>query len=138
MQVNLLLQKKDGSFKSIPMPSSVTVLGRRKDCDLRIPLAAVSRRHCRLFTHERTLKVRDLNSRNGTIVNGQTVEETDIKPGDKLTVGPLTFILQVDGKPDKPDVSPTPPQTAGDTDFEVPEGDLFADASDIELADDQS
>lgn len=138
MEVNLLLQKKDGSFKSIPMPSSVTIMGRRKDCDLRIPLAAVSRRHCRLFTHGNTLKVRDLNSRNGTIVNGQAVEETDIKPGDKLTVGTLTFILQVNGKPDKLDASRTQPQKADETDLDIPEGDLFADVSDIELADEQS
>ena len=138
MDVNLLLRRKDGSFKSIAMPSSVTIIGRRKDCDLRIPLAAVSRRHCRLFTQEDTLKIRDLNSRNGTIINGQTVEETDVKPGDKLTVGPLTFILQVDGKPDKLEAADAEALGMEDTDLEIPDGDIFADADDLKLDDEQS
>lgn len=135
MDVNLLLLKRDGSFKTIPMPSSVTVMGRRKDCDLRIPLDAVSRRHCRLFTEKDLLKIRDLNSRNGTIVNGQTVEETLVKPGDKLTVGPLTFVMQVNGKPDKFDAVDTEPPKAGDTDLDIQDDELFADFSDLELED---
>ena len=48
MDVNLVLFKKDGSQETFPMPSSITVIGRRDDCDLRIPLADVSRRHCEL------------------------------------------------------------------------------------------
>jgi pSer/pThr/pTyr-binding forkhead associated (FHA) protein len=138
MDVNLLLLKKDGTFKAIPMPSSVTVMGRRKDCDLRIPLDAVSRRHCRLFTEKDTLKIRDLNSRNGTIVNGQTVEETLVNPGDKLTVGPLTFVMQVDGKPDKLDAVDTEPQKTADTDLDLTDDELFAEFSDIEPEDGQS
>jgi pSer/pThr/pTyr-binding forkhead associated (FHA) protein len=135
MDVNLLLLKRDGTFKAIPMPSSVTVMGRRKDCDLRIPLDAVSRRHCRLFAEKDTLKIRDLNSRNGTIVNGQAVEETLVKPGDKLTVGPLTFVMQVNGKPDKLDAVDTKPPKAGDTDLDIPDDELFAEFSDLELED---
>jgi len=135
MDINLLLLKKDGSFKTIPLPSSVTVMGRRRDCDLRIPLEAVSRRHCRLFTEKDILKIRDLNSRNGTIVNGQTVEESLVKPGDKLTVGPLTFVMQVNGKPDKIDVVDTEP---ADTGIEAQDDELFAEFSDIELEDEQS
>jgi pSer/pThr/pTyr-binding forkhead associated (FHA) protein len=135
MDVNLLLKRKDGSFKSIAMPSPVTIIGRRKDCDLRIPLEVVSRRHCRLFTEADTLKVRDLNSRNGTIVNGQTVEETDVKPGDRLTVGPLTFILQVNGKPDKLDAAEAEALGAEDTDLDFSDADIFADDGDLKLDD---
>jgi len=133
MDVNLLLLKKDGTFKSIPLPSSVTVMGRRRDCDLRIPVESVSRRHCRLFTEEDALKIRDLNSRNGTIVNGQTVEETLVKPGDKLTLGPLTFVMQVNGKPEKLDVADTEQPNAADTALDVADDELFAEFSDIEL-----
>jgi pSer/pThr/pTyr-binding forkhead associated (FHA) protein len=135
MDINLLLLKKDGTYKAIPMPSSVTVMGRRRDCDLRIPLDSVSRRHCRLFTEKNTLKIRDLNSRNGTIINGQTVEETLLKPGDKLTVGPVTFVMQVNGKPEKPESDGKDVLKTNDTNADFTDDELFAEFSDIELDD---
>jgi len=133
MDINLLLLRKDGSFKAIPMPSSVTVMGRRRDCDLRIPLDSVSRRHCRLFTEKDALKIRDLNSRNGTIINGQTVEETLLKPGDKLTVGPVTFVMQVNGKPEKLESGSKDSQKTDDTAADFTDDELFAEFSDLEL-----
>jgi pSer/pThr/pTyr-binding forkhead associated (FHA) protein len=135
MDINLLLLKKDGSFKSIPMPSSVTVMGRRKDCDLRIPLDSVSRRHCRLFMEKNALKIRDLNSRNGTIINGQTIEETLLKPGDKLTVGPVTFVMQVNGKPEKPTSGSKESIKTDNTKPDFNDDELFAEFSDLELDD---
>ncbi len=135
MDINFLLLKGDGSCKTIPMPSSVAVVGRRRDCDLRIPLDEVSRRHCRIFTHEDTVKIRDLNSRNGTIVNGQNVEETDVNPGDKITLGPVTFVMQVNGKPEKIGSSQELQLSKDDTD--IPDDELFADVSDIGLDDDK-
>jgi pSer/pThr/pTyr-binding forkhead associated (FHA) protein len=100
MGVNLVLLKKNGSKKAFPLPSSVTVIGRRSNCDLYIPLTSVSRKHCQLNCREGTLKIRDLGSRNGTYVNGKRVDEAEIKAGDYVTVGPLTFAFQVDGQPE--------------------------------------
>lgn len=100
MDVNLVLCKKSGRSKSFPLPSSVTVVGRRQDCDLCIPLNIVSRRHCEFNLDEGTLSVRDLESRNGTYLNGTVIDdETIIKPGDKIQIGPLLFIAQIDGTP---------------------------------------
>jgi pSer/pThr/pTyr-binding forkhead associated (FHA) protein len=107
MDVNLILFKKNGSQKVIPLPSNVTVIGRRQDCDLRIPITTVSRRHCQLCVNNQSLKIRDLGSRNGTFVNGKRIEEATIKPGDNITIGPLIFALQIDGQP-KEFVPPTP------------------------------
>lgn len=99
MDVNLILFKKNGSQKVFPLPSSITVIGRRHDCDLRIPLMPVSRRHCQLSLNNETLRVRDLGSRNGTYLNGKRVDEAAIQPGDYIKIGPLTFALQIDGQP---------------------------------------
>ncbi len=99
MDVNLILFKKNGSQKVITLPSKVTVIGRRKDCDLRIPLMPVSRRHCQLILNNETLKIRDLGSRNGTFLNGQRIEEASAKAGDNITIGPLTFAVQINGQP---------------------------------------
>jgi len=107
MDVSLVLFKKNGSQKNFSLASNITVLGRRHDCDLCIPLGDVSRRHCQLDRNNETLQIRDLGSRNGTFLNGQQVNgETTVKPGDYLQIGPLTFQFQIDGEPQKT----TPPK----------------------------
>jgi len=99
MDVNLVLFKKDGSQKTFSLSSDVTVIGRRGDCDLRIPVLTVSRRHCQLSLNNGVLKIRDLGSRNGTYLNGKPVDEADLRAGDYIKIGPLTFELQIDGQP---------------------------------------
>ncbi len=99
MDVNLILFKKNGSQKVFPLPSSITVIGRRHDCDLCIPLMPVSRRHCQLSLNNETLNIRDLGSRNGTYLNDKRIDEATIQPGDYIKIGPLTFALQINGQP---------------------------------------
>jgi pSer/pThr/pTyr-binding forkhead associated (FHA) protein len=99
MDVNLVLFKKDGSQTAFSLPSNITVIGRRHDCDLRIPLMPVSRRHCELSLNKDTLKIRDLDSHYGTFINGKRIDEETVQAGDYLTIGPLTFLLQIDGEP---------------------------------------
>lgn len=99
MDVNLVLHKQNGSKKTFHIPSTVTVIGRRQECDLCIPLMIISRRHCQLNFDENTVHIRDLGSRNGTFVNGRKIEETELSPGDMLEVGPLKFTVQINGEP---------------------------------------
>ena len=84
MDDNLILLKKGVVAKEIPLPGAVTVIGRRSECDLCIPLKAVSRKHCQLNTDGGKLKIRNLNSSHGTMVNGRSVEEATIQPGDSI------------------------------------------------------
>jgi pSer/pThr/pTyr-binding forkhead associated (FHA) protein len=101
MDVNLVLFKKSGRSKSFALPSSVTVVGRRQDCDLCIPLQIVSKRHCEFNLDGGHLRLRDLDSRNGTFINGgRVVSQIDVNPGDKIKIGPLDFVAQIDGKPE--------------------------------------
>ncbi len=99
MDVNLVLFKKDGAQQAFPLPSNITVIGRRHDCDLYIPLMPVSRKHCQLSQNKESLKIRDLDSRNGTFLNGKRIDEETLKAGDYIKIGPLTFLLQIDGEP---------------------------------------
>ncbi len=99
MDVKLVFFKSNGTQKTFSLPSDVTVIGRRQDCDLCIPLMPVSRRHCELDIEQEAIRLRDLGSQNGTFLNGKRIEETVINPGDYLQVGPVTFAFQVDGKP---------------------------------------
>jgi len=99
MDVTLVLFKRDGSQKAFSLPSNLTVIGRRHDCDLCIPLMVVSRRHCQLSLNNETMKIRDLDSRSGTFVNGNRISDGLVKAGDYLAIGPLTFLVQIDGQP---------------------------------------
>jgi pSer/pThr/pTyr-binding forkhead associated (FHA) protein len=56
----------------------------------------LSRRHCRLDWHEGVLIVRDLGSRHGTFVNGHSVTEAKLLPGDELCIGLSHFIADYD------------------------------------------
>lgn len=104
MTVSLITFGKGGVRKDFPIKKLSTVIGRKVDADLRIPLADVSRAHCELTLIDDELTVRDLDSSNGTFVNGEKVEEATLHAGDKLKLGPVVFIVQVDGQPR--DVSP--------------------------------
>jgi len=83
---------------------SELVLGRDEGAHLRIPDDLVSRRHALLelsWDLARRLQrvtVRDLGSTNGTHVNGEQVDQADLREGDKLRVGDtvLKFVLQDD------------------------------------------
>ena len=97
----LTLVTKDGTRKDFPLPSTVTIIGRKHDCDLCIPLMGVSRRHCEINQDNGRLKIRDLDSRNGTYLNGKKVSESLINPGDRVSVGPLDFTVSLKEQPDK-------------------------------------
>lgn len=98
MDVKLIMFKNDGARKDFPLNRSKTVIGRGEECALQIPLLSVSRRHCELIRGQ-TLIVRDLASSNGTFVNNARVNEKELNAGDRLTVGPICFTIQIDGKP---------------------------------------
>jgi pSer/pThr/pTyr-binding forkhead associated (FHA) protein len=110
MDVNLVLFKKGGAQKTFSLPDTTTVIGRRHDCDLCIPLKTVSRRHCQLNQNKEALTIRDLGSRGGTYLNGKRIDESALKPGDYIRIGPLIFLLQIDGEPEK--ITPPKPVKA--------------------------
>ncbi len=69
----------DGAYKTI---------GRAPECDIRLPDQGVSRRHCTVSNVGGRLEVVDLNSANGTYINGQPIERGTLGPGDELALGP--------------------------------------------------
>jgi len=126
MDVNLVLFKKDGSQKAFSLSSNTMIIGRRHDCDLCIPLMDVSRRHCELSQNEEALEIRDLDSRNGTFLNGERIKETTVQPGDYIQIGPLTFLLQIDGEPEKI-IPPKPKQAKPKPPAKVPPPKVLAE-----------
>lgn len=103
MDVVLVYFKKDGERKDFPLESGKTVLGRKDNCALRVPLEQISREHCEFEVTDDSVVLRDLNSSNGTYVNNKRIAEEQLKPGDQVVVGPVVFIVQIDGEPASPE-----------------------------------
>ena len=112
MGVVMVMFRPDGQRRSFSVTRDMTVIGRREDCDLRIPLGDVSRKHCRLILDGDTIKVEDLGSSNGTYRNGERVQQTELSAGDTLQIGPVVFVLQVDAFPADEDLAPVTVQSA--------------------------
>jgi pSer/pThr/pTyr-binding forkhead associated (FHA) protein len=104
MQVVLVMFRGDGERRSFSVVRNMTMIGRREDCDLRIPLGDVSRKHCRLVRTDEGIRIEDLGSSHGTTVNGQVVREMELNAGDTIGIGPVSFVVQIDGVPADDDI----------------------------------
>ncbi len=91
------------------------VIGREKGCDIRVLDLLASRRHCELLAENDGVRLRDLKSRNATLVNGEPVEECLLNPGDEFSVGHVTFEV-IDT------ATPQPRQAGGDSTLSITEG----------------
>lgn len=124
---------KDGKRRDIDVPVGVTVLGRGAECGLRVPSDNVSRNHCQVTVKPDGVLLKDLGSSNGTFVNDRRITEQSLKPGDLVRVGPITFTVQINGKPAQI-VSPEEIQAAmgADDSGEIPDMLLDDDATVVE------
>lgn len=98
MQVKFVMFK-DGKRRDIDVPEGVTTVGRTSDCGVRVPVENVSRKHCQVTIKDDAVMVKDLGSSNGTYVNDRRVTEQSLRPGDMVRIGPVTFTVQINGKP---------------------------------------
>ncbi len=94
VDIRLRIAKGSKTTREVRLQSPETVIGRLKGCGVRIPSAQVSRTHCRLLFQNGYLQIEDLNSFNGTYLNGARIWGVEVvKPGDQVSVGPVTFVV---------------------------------------------
>ena len=86
-----------------------TTIGRVEDNTFQIAEPSVSSHHCEVLLRENDVVVRDLNSTNGTFINGEKVTESAIKPGQILRLGQIEMRLETDapGAPAKKQIDQT-------------------------------
>jgi len=97
MQVKFKLLKGSHTGKEVKLPTPKCLIGRNDDCHLKPQSEAVSRRHCVIITTDSEVMIRDLNSRNGTHVNGEKITgDTVLLNGDVVKVGPLEFEMMIE------------------------------------------
>ena len=91
-----ILQSDETTPTILRLPAgSVKTIGRGTAADFIVDAALVSRIHCRLTAEiSDRLVVEDLDSTNGTMVNGQKTDRAILRPGDTVTIGRRTFTVQ--------------------------------------------
>jgi pSer/pThr/pTyr-binding forkhead associated (FHA) protein len=98
MIAKMLVVQGRPAGKSLIFSPGDYYLGRGGECQIRINSDWVSRQHCVLRVTETEVILRDLGSRNGTLVNGVLVTgERPLAQGDHIQIGPLVFQLQIEG-----------------------------------------
>jgi pSer/pThr/pTyr-binding forkhead associated (FHA) protein len=77
------------------LPGSIKTIGRAPRADFIVEAALVSRLHCRLTAGATELEVVDLESTNGTYVNGQRTDRAILRNGDRLGVGRVDLLVDL-------------------------------------------
>ncbi|NOZ13545.1 MAG: GGDEF domain-containing protein [Acidobacteria bacterium] len=86
--ITLLVNEMLG--KTITITSGMEVIiGRSEECDVSLDITALSRKHCAVFRQGKNVFVRDLDSTNGTFVNGERIETRVLKNGDRVFLGDI-------------------------------------------------
>lgn len=97
MKVVLELQDQPSNVRRITVRHDI-VIGRGSDCNLRLSAPQISRRHCFLRVGREGVSVTDLDSSNGTYLNGKRIKagkREEIANGAALSLGPIRFIVHV-------------------------------------------
>ncbi len=76
------------------LPGAIKTVGRAPRADFVVDAPLVSRLHCRLTLQDDGVLVEDLESTNGTFVNGQRVSKSLLASGDLLRVGRMEFAVR--------------------------------------------
>lgn len=105
----------------------ISLVGRAPECAVRLADPSVSRRHAEINVDGQGLSVRDLGSTSGTLLEGRSVEQARLAPGQSLSFGTVTLQLlpplsgpdetrakaAPPSEPESPPVAGDPPAAAG-------------------------
>lgn len=96
MKVQLIVVQGKSEGKTIPLTGPVFRIGRGETCHLRPNSERVSREHAEIVVTADSVAIRDLGSRNGTLVNGKALTHPlTLRDRDLVQVGPLIFAISL-------------------------------------------
>ena len=89
------MRYKDGQGvdKVLELGPDPVIIGRIPDCDVVMNDERVSRHHCEIKLWDRVHVIKDLDSHNGTLINGSAIEVAMLKPGDEINVGGAIIVV---------------------------------------------
>jgi ABC transport system ATP-binding/permease protein len=91
-----LLKTADGAANPLQfriLPGNIKTMGRATRADFVVDADLVSRLHCRISAGAAELEVLDLESTNGTFVNGARVDRALLRTGDRLGIGRVELVV---------------------------------------------
>lgn len=100
--VKLVLLSPGMTGRTHELKADKTTIGRVEDNTFQIPEPSVSSHHCEILLKGNEVIVKDLNSTNGTYINGQKNTEGPLKPGQILRLGQVEMRLETDAPPGAP------------------------------------
>ena len=83
-----------GGGEEIPLKKDRILIGRRDNCDIVLRFANVSGQHCRMTLELGYWFIKDLESRNGTKVNGSSIRRKRLDPGAIITIAKHGYEIQ--------------------------------------------
>ncbi|MBZ0143765.1 MAG: FHA domain-containing protein, partial [Rhodocyclaceae bacterium] len=89
-----LVARFDRLEASFALPKAPAVLGADPSCELHLPLPGVSRRHATVTPEAGTVRIVDLDSKNGLGRGGQRLAEIVLSPGERVRIGRATLTLE--------------------------------------------
>ncbi len=92
--VTLVVVEGPAAGTEVVVDRGEMVIGRNAGADLSLPDDALSGVHATIELGLAGMRIRDLGSTNGTFVNGSQVQATDLKNGDRITLGEHTLQYQ--------------------------------------------
>jgi uncharacterized RDD family membrane protein YckC len=92
----LIMNPTSSSRREIPLPRALLSIGRDPSNDLVLPDAMVSRRHAVIEYRGNQYYLRDCNSSNGSVVNGDRISERSLRDGDLVAIGTARLLFRED------------------------------------------
>jgi pSer/pThr/pTyr-binding forkhead associated (FHA) protein len=133
MPVCLVQERRKSKQQRFNLRLARTVVGREDGCDIRIPSADVSRRHCLFKISDNKVFLEDLKSVNGTYVNeAAVIGIEELAPGDRVQIGPVTFVVEFSPLPDR-----APTTIEHEDAYIPPEGLEEVDLGDVEIIEEE-
>ncbi|MBL9039480.1 MAG: FHA domain-containing protein [Archangium sp.] len=91
MSFQLVIASGKEAGREFVFDQDSVLIGRTEECDVILYEAGVSRKHARLIEQGDSVVIEDLNSSNGTKVNGEAVQRQALKDGDTIGLGTIAF-----------------------------------------------
>jgi pSer/pThr/pTyr-binding forkhead associated (FHA) protein len=90
-----------------------TTIGRVEDNLFQIAEASISSHHCEVLLRGSDVVIKDLNSTNGTFINGEPITESVLKPGQTLRLGQVELKLEAEKAASAPGSAPATAPASG-------------------------
>lgn len=95
-RARLLIRRSDGQETTREICASESLLGRGQTCEIQLIDQGISREHAAILWEDDCYTIEDLQSTNGTQVNGKRIRSAVLSDGDRIEVGDTVCTFRLD------------------------------------------